>query len=151
MEGQITWQDLDTSFGKMCQELSQATVEKTSVRSSRKSPGSPNRKPPLCLCLRRAGQSQGVSTMSWEPGALLGEFTMRSFGEYPSEENASRLSQILEDSPHPKYYLSEKACLGILTRAERRGKELPPKLKAALLAQSRPKSEAENLGGVKKS
>ena len=74
---------------------------------------------------------------------------MHSFGESPSEENASLLSQILEASPHPKYFLSEKACLGILSRAERRGKELPPELKAALLAQSRSKSEAENLGGGK--
>ena len=76
---------------------------------------------------------------------------MHSFGESPSEENASLLSQILEDYPHQKYFLSEKACLGILTRAERRGKELPPELKEALLVQSRSKSEAENLGGVKES
>ena len=69
-------------------------------------------------------------------GALLGEFTTHSFGECPREENASRLSQILEDSPLPKYSLSAKACQGILNRAERRGKELPAKLKAALEAQS---------------
>jgi hypothetical protein len=31
-----------------------------------------------------------------------------------------------------KYYLSAKACEGILRRAERRGKELPPMLKEAL-------------------
>ena len=72
----------------------------------------------------------------WEPGALLGEYMTRSFGESPSEENASRLSQILEDSPLPKYSLSAKACIGILNRAERRGKELPKELKAALIAQS---------------
>ena len=104
---------------------------------------------PLCLCLRRDGQSPDASTMRWDDGALLGEYTMPSFGESPSEENVSRLSAILEASPHPKYSLSERACLGILTRAERRGKELPPELKAALLAQSASKSEAENLGGVK--
>ena len=60
----------------------------------------------------------------------------RSFGECPSVARESRLSQILEDSPPQKYYLSAKACLGILRRAERRGKELPPELKAALIAQS---------------
>ena len=74
--------------------------------------------------------------MKWEPGALLGEFTTRSFGEYPSEENVSRLSQILEDCPHQKYSLSGRACKGILNRAKRRGKELPQELKAALIAQS---------------
>ena len=69
-------------------------------------------------------------------GALLGDYTMHSFGEYPKEENVSRLSQILEDLPHPKYSLSAKACAGILNRAERRGKKLPEQLEAALRAQS---------------
>lgn len=35
-----------------------------------------------------------------------------------------------------KYYLSEKACQGILNRAERRGKELPKMLKDALIHQA---------------
>ena len=135
--------------GKTSPEPLAQTRAKTSPQSSKKRSGSSSRKPPLFLCLKRDGQNPDASTMSWEPGALLGEFTMHSFGEYPSEENASRLSQILEDSPHPKYSLSERACLGILTRAERRGKELPPELKAALLAQSASRSEAENLGGGK--
>jgi hypothetical protein len=69
-------------------------------------------------------------------GALLGEYSTHSFGESPSVAVESRLSQILEDNPHPKYYLSAKSCLGILRRAERRGKELPEMLKQALLMQS---------------
>ena len=61
---------------------------------------------------------------SWEMGgALLGEYTMHSFGECPNEERESRLSQILEEQPHPKYCLSAKACQGILNRAEKRGKD----------------------------
>ena len=96
---------------------------------------------PLCLCLKRDGLSLDASTMRWEDGVLLGEYTMHSFGESPREENASLLLQILEDSPHQKYFLSEKACLGILKRAERRGRELPPELKAALLVRSRPRGD----------
>ena len=49
----------------------------------------------------------------------------------------SSLSQILqkpEDVPQ-KYYLSPKACIGILRRAKQRGKELPMQLKKALEAQ----------------
>jgi hypothetical protein len=42
------------------------------------------------------------------------------------------LSQILEANAPEKYYLSPKACAGILRRAEKRGKELPPMLKEAL-------------------
>lgn len=49
---------------------------------------------------------------------------------------ASSLSQILEAEPHPRYYLSRTACLGILRRASERGKELPPQLKAALMMQA---------------
>ena len=78
-----------------------------------------------------------------ENGALLGEYTTRSFGECPSEENVSRLSAILEDTPHPKYYLSAKACAGILRRAERRGKELPEPLKQVLIRQSQGASPQE--------
>ena len=35
-----------------------------------------------------------------------------------------------------RYYLSQKACLGILSRASKRGKELPEVLKAALERQA---------------
>ena len=48
----------------------------------------------------------------------------------------SGLSDILEPNPHPKYFLSAKACQGILRRAEKRGKELPPMLKEALERQA---------------
>jgi hypothetical protein len=74
---------------------------------------------------------------SWETDGLsLGEYTTRSFGECPSVAVESRLSQILEDTPHQKYFLSAKACAGILRRAEKRGKELPKILKEALIRQS---------------
>lgn len=59
-----------------------------------------------------------------------------NMSERPRTANPSRLSDILETSPNEKYKLSAKACQGILNRAERRGKELPAELKAALIAQS---------------
>ena len=61
-----------------------------------------------------------------------------NIGEFPSAASASSLSQILqkrEDVPE-KYFLSPRACKGILRRAKERGKELPPELKAALEAQA---------------
>ena len=89
---------------------------------------------PLFLRLQKAGPARDAS---WETdGALPGEYTTLSFGECPSEENVSRLSQILEDAPHPKYYLSAKACQGILNRARRRGKQLPEELERALAMQA---------------
>lgn len=42
----------------------------------------------------------------------------------------------LGSRPPSRFYLSQKACLGILSRAERRGKSLPPQLEAALRAQA---------------
>ena len=43
------------------------------------------------------------------------------------------LSQVLETGKLPqRFYLSPKACLGILRRASKRGKDLPPMLKTAL-------------------
>lgn len=54
----------------------------------------------------------------------------------PREERESILWQILEDKPHPKYYLSRKACQGILCRASERGKPLPEQLRIALEIQA---------------
>ena len=87
---------------------------------------------------RPSGGVSGVqAAVSWETGgALLGEFSTHSFGESPSVAVESHLSQILEANPHPKYFLSEKACMGVLRRAENRGKELPKILKEALIKQS---------------
>lgn len=79
----------------------------------------------------------GGTTMKWEDdGAWCGELTTRNTGECPNAVVVSRLSQILEETPHPKYNLTAKACQGILRRAERRGKDLPKLLKAVLLSQS---------------
>lgn len=42
------------------------------------------------------------------------------------------LSEVLESNVSERYYLSPKACAGILRRAEKRGKELPAVLHHAL-------------------
>lgn len=82
--------------------------------------------------------------MKWEDdGAWCGELTTRNTGECPNAVVVSRLSQILEETPHPKYNLTPKACQGILRRAERRGKDLPKLLKAVLIRQSQGSSPQE--------
>jgi hypothetical protein len=63
---------------------------------------------------------------------LRTEFLTLNTGESPSVAVESTLSSILEANAPEKYYLSAKACGGILRRAERRGKALPPTLKEAL-------------------
>ena len=56
----------------------------------------------------------------------------RNTGECPSAARESTLWQILQADAPEKYYLSARACEGILRRAERRGKALPPMLREAL-------------------
>lgn len=61
---------------------------------------------------------------------------MPNIGESPKDEKESFLSGILETIPNPKYFLSQKACQGILKRAASRGEELPKALMKTLSSQS---------------
>jgi hypothetical protein len=63
------------------------------------------------------------------------EFWTLSGLESPSVADVCSLSHTLETGDVPqRYFLSAKACSGILRRAERRGKELPEQLRLALAA-----------------
>ena len=81
---------------------------------------------------------------TWHPaGAVMGDGSSwlgapwtRNTGASPSAERASSLWRILEGRPPPKYFLSQRACRGILQRAEKRGKPLPSKLEWALKVQA---------------
>lgn len=79
------------------------------------------------------GSGAKRDTLKEIDGALRGEPLTLNFGESPSEERESRLSWILEDNVPEKYYLSIRACEGILSRASRRGKALPEILHTALI------------------
>ena len=64
-----------------------------------------------------------------------GQLSMRSGSEWRKGAVACSLSQTLETgNVGPQYYLSPKACAGILRRAEKRGKVLPEALARALRA-----------------
>ena len=133
MEGQMSIYDLGILCGRTSPEHypQESPKERTSASSSKNSQKSQT-KMPLFLNLR-TGSGQAADA-SWETdGASLGEYSMHSFGESPNAAVESHLSQILEANPHPKYFLSDRACLGILTRASRRGKTLPPMLEEALI------------------
>ena len=76
----------------------------------------------LVVCLDPKEQSRGGSktpnTTSWH-----------------NDAGVCSLSQVLEQGSIPqRFFLSGKACAGILRRAEKRGKSLPPSLAAALQA-----------------
>ena len=138
----MTLFDLDTSFGKMSLEHSVPQMEKISGRSSRRLSIS-RTVPVMCLDLT-PGAGNLLGLPFWEiNSAWLGESWMLNTGESPSAAVESSLSQILEDSPHQRYYLSRNACLGILRRAKIRGKELPPQLETALRIQARVAEEKQ--------
>lgn len=72
-----------------------------------------------------------------------GECLTLNTSECPSADVASSLSAILETGDLPqRYYLSPRACHGILRRAERRDKILPPSLHRALEAAMAPESDS---------
>ena len=127
----------DSFYGKMCQARSAAERRggRTSGPSWRRS-SALKTVPVQCLDLTPgAGNLLGQSC--WELNApWLGAWWTLNSGASPREEKESCLSQILEDRPRRKYYLSRKACLGILRRARERGKALPAQLQAALLVQA---------------
>lgn len=130
---QMSLFDQDMPCGRMYPELSAQTKEKTSVSCLKSSVKSKTKTP---MFLNLLGGGGALLAQSWEMGIpSLGECSTLVFGESPSVAEESGLWQILQAGAPLKYYLSEKACVGVLRRAERRGKELPTILKTALEQQ----------------
>ena len=124
----------DTVSGKTCPAHSPPTEERTFELSS-KQLSELKKKGSRCLRLRITDGRK--RTYIWETdGAWLTEFSTLNTGVSPSAAQESTLSQILLAEVPEKYYLSPKACLGILRRASVRGKELPEVLKKALERQA---------------
>ena len=134
---QVTLSDLGICCGKMFQEPSPAELPKarTSVSSSKRS-SELSAVPFMSLDLT-PGHGNLLGESYWELiSPWLGGAWMLNTGVSPNDARESSLSQILQDAPPIKYYLSPKACLGILRRASERGKALPPKLGRALKIQA---------------
>lgn len=98
--------------------------------------GSSGKTSPACS-LMTADERSARSSGSW-PSAGMGsptEFWTHKTSESPSVAAESSLSDILETGDHLRpFFLSPKACVGILSRAERRGRVLPKHLLVALKA-----------------
>ena len=124
----------DTVSGRMSQALLVPMEEKTSGLSSKQLSELMKKG---CRCLRLKITDGQRRTYIWETdGRWLTEFLTLNTGASPNEEVESTLSEILLAEVPEKYYLSPKACLGILRRASARGKELPEVLKKALERQA---------------
>ena len=122
-------------FGRMFMEHFLQMTERISGSFSKASGKSA--KEQIAFLDLRSGKAVNIglrSGVSWEIRVLShGEDSMLNIGESPRDASVCSLSSILEDNVPLKYYLSERACLGILRRSEERGKPLDDLLKTALL------------------
>ena len=93
-------------------------------------------------CHRLEDGTLAPSSGGWQNSGMgsPGECLTLSLSEWtatlvpsPSDGGVCSLSDILETGAvPPRFFLSAKACVGILRRAEKRGKELPEPLSRAL-------------------
>ena len=122
----------DISCGRMSLGLSPVTRVRISGRSSKKSAASKNLRFQWLDMRNGSPPDASWATVTLWPGAS----STPSTGVFPREENASTLSQILMDKVPPRFYLSPRACQGILRRASEHGRVLPEVLRLALEQQA---------------
>ena len=133
-DSQLTWFAPDTFCGKTCRAYSvpEPPAERISGSSSKRSAAS--KAIPFQSLDLTPGNGNLLGESYWEilSPSHGGCWTL-NIGEYPSEENVSSLYAVLETTVPDKYFLSAKACWGILRRAQEKQKEIPQDLKIALL------------------
>ena len=156
LEGQESIFDRDSGSGKMSSVLSQVggtlkrvrrslgrIFKKSSKRSSRL-----KNHTFMLLDLRPGAGNMLGAYWEYDP-PWLGSFGMLNTSECPKDAVECSLWQILQATAPSRYSLSQTACLGILRRAECRGKSLPPLLEAALRMQAGLDPPAPMSGEVK--
>ena len=128
----------DTPSGKTCRARFQAIRDGTSSKFCEHS--SARRAETTLMCLSLHGQAGQTSLfgetpdVSWETVTRLpGACWTPNTGACPKDAKESSLSAILQADAPEKYSLSARACLGILKRAEKRGKKIPALLWEALV------------------
>ena len=135
--GQVSIFGPDLWYGKMCREPSPAESGKARTSASSWKRSSELSAVPFMSLDLTPGHGNLLGESYWElisPYAG-GAWTLNT-GVSPRGARESSLSRILQGAPPTKYYLTPRACLGILRRAFERGKALPKKLERALKIQA---------------
>ena len=143
LEGQESIFGRDSGFGKMSSALSQVggtlkRVKKSLGRIFKKSSKRSSKLKNhtfMLLDLRPGAGNMLGAYWEYDP-PWLGSFGTPNTSECPKDAVECSLWQILQATAPSRYSLSQTACLGILRRAECRGKSLPPLLEAALRMQA---------------
>ena len=139
LEGQESIFGRDSGSGKMSSALSQVggtlkRVKKSLGRIFKKSSKRSSKLKNhtfMLLDLRPGAGNMLGAYWEYDP-PWLGSFGMLNTSECPKDAVEWSLWQILQADAPEKFYLSARACEGIMRRAERRGKALPPMLREAL-------------------
>ena len=129
-----------TIFDMMLEKNQQESYGKTSRAScpQKTTPSVPSWQDYVDVTPPSNRQGTDGATQVWfmgKSGQPLGALWTPNISEWLSEGGGSlcSLQEVLEDGVLPtRYYLSPKACRGILDRAEKRGKPLPPQLQQVL-------------------
>lgn len=89
---------------------------------------------PDCYLPTRAATLRSCNTYSWGNAGMgyHGAFSTASFSESPNVAVVCSLSAVLESHVPQRFFLSPRAAAGILRRAAKRGRRLPPQLQEAL-------------------
>ena len=135
--GQVSIFGPDLWYGKMCREPSPAESGRARTSASSWKRSSELSAVPFMSLDLTPGHGNLLGESYWElisPYAG-GAWTLNT-GVSPRGARESSLSRILQGAPPTKYYLTPRACLGILRRAFERGKALPKKLERALKIQA---------------
>lgn len=85
-----------------------------------------------CLPIKELISENFCKPLSNAGRACAGGFSTLSISESPSDAEEYLLSDILEDEVPLKYFLSPKACAGVLRRAQKRKQKIPLILLKAL-------------------
>ena len=135
--GQVSIFGPDLWYEKMCREPSPAESGRARTSASSWKRSSELSAVPFMSLDLTPGHGNLLGESYWElisPYAG-GAWTLNT-GVSPRGARESSLSRILQGAPPTKYYLTPRACLGILRRAFERGKALPKKLERALKIQA---------------
>jgi hypothetical protein len=141
--------NLITQFGKMCPDYAHPALvdaAAATVERAEKSPGPTKPNVSFVEAMNSVaafyevieGQTSSRSFPHLGTSGLMehGHFSTLNISALHSADNAYSvclLDEILEPNVAPKYFLSPRACRGILRRAKKRGRTLPPRLEQALV------------------
>ena len=146
VDGQESLFAPDSSAGRTCPVCSAADTPKGRISSSSSSRSSALTAVPFLSLDLTPGAGNLLGEFYWDLRSPWrgGSLTLNTGPAPPSGDAGCSLSLILQDNPPRKYYLTRRACLGILRRAKKRGKPLPPQLHRALLVQAGLASQDES-------